>query len=248
LGRQPSPPSHGGWPLAFSDEFDADGAPDPSKWGYELGSIRNKEAQYYTSRPENVRVEKGMLVIEARKEEHRGHAYTSASLNTQGKFEFTYGRVEVRAKLPAGTGTWPAVWMLGVNRTQVGWPTCGEIDIMEHVGFDPGRIHGTVHTAAYNHTIGTQKGASVVVSDPSSDFHVYAMEWHPDRIEVSVDGQVYFTFRNEKAGEKAWPFDKPHYLLLNLAIGGTWGGQKGIDDSRFPHTYEIDYVRIYGKR
>ena len=237
-----------GWTLVFADEFDADGAPDPSKWGYELGHIRNNEAQYYTSRPENARVENGRLVIEARKEDHRGYAYTSASLNTQGKFEFTYGRVEVRAKLPSGNGTWPAIWMLGTNRTQVGWPACGEIDIMEHVGFDPPRIHGSVHTAAYNHTIGTQKTASITAGDPSSDFHVYAMEWHADRIEVSMDGQVYFTFRNEHTGTRTWPFDTPQYLLINLAIGGSWGGQKGIDDSRFPHNYLIDYVRVYGSR
>ena len=244
---QPAAPT-GAWALVFSDDFDADGAPDTSKWGYELGNIRNNEAQFYTSRPENARVEDGMLVIEGRKEEYRGSAYTSASLNTLGKFEFTYGRVEVRAKLPTGNGAWPAIWMLGVNRTQVGWPTCGEIDIMENVGFDPRRIHGSVHTAAYNHTIQTQKTASVTVSDPSTDFHTYAMEWHADRIEVSVDGQVYFTFRNENTGARTWPFDKPQYLLINLALGGSWGGQKGIDDSRFPHKYLIDYVRIYQQR
>lgn len=234
-----------GWSLVFSDEFDRAGAPDPSRWGYETGYIRNGEAQYYTSRPENVRVEGGHLVIEGRKETYEGYRYTSASVNTQGRFEFLYGRVEVRAKLPDGNGSWPAIWMLGTNRAQARWPACGEIDIMENVGFDPSRIHGSVHTKAYNHVIGTQKTATVTVAKPSEDFHVYAMEWSPERIDVFVDGLKYFTFDNEGKGSDTWPFDKPQYLLINLAIGGSWGGQKGIDDARFPKRYLIDYVRIY---
>ena len=234
-----------GWTLVFADEFDKAGAPDPAKWDYELGYIRNKEAQFYTSRPENVRVEGGHLVIEGRKESHEGFAYTSASVNTRGRFEFLYGRVEVRAKLPAGRGAWPAIWTLGTNRGQVRWPACGEIDIMENVGFEPLRIHASVHTAAYNHVAGTQKTAIVEIDDPSKDFHVYAMEWHADRIDVFVDGRKYFTFENEGTGNDAWPFDKPQYLLINLAIGGMWGGQKGIDDGSFPQRYLVDYVRIY---
>lgn len=238
-------PSAAGWTLVFSDEFDRPGRLDPEKWNYETGYIRNKEAQYYTSRPENVRVEGGNLVIEGRKEAYREYGYTSASVNTQGRFEFLYGRVEVRAKVPAGVGAWPAIWMLGTNHAQVGWPACGEIDVMENVGFDPLRIHGSVHTAAYNHVAGTQRTASVSVSRPSDDFHVYAMEWFPDHIDIFVDGRKYFTFRNENTGSKTWPFDKPQYLLINLAIGGSWGGQKGIDDSSFPQRYLVDYVRIY---
>ena len=234
-----------GWSIVFADEFDAPGALDPAKWGYEIGYVRNDEKQYYTSRAENVRAEGGNLVIEGRKEAYQGYGYTSASINTRGRFEFQYGRVEVRAKLPTGNGTWPAIWMLGTNISQVGWPTCGEIDIMENVGFEPTRIHGTVHTAAYNHAQGTAKGASVTIANPGEDFHVYAMEWYPDHIDVFVDGQKYFTFRNEGTGSRTWPFDKPQYLLINLAIGGSWGGQKGIDDSRFPHKYLVDYVRIY---
>jgi beta-glucanase (GH16 family) len=237
-----------GWTLVFADEFDKAGAPDVSKWGYETGYIRNREAQYYTTRPENARVEGGHLVIEGRHEAYQGYAYTSASLNTLGRFEFLYGRVEVRAKLPAGKGAWPAAWMLGVNRPQVGWPACGEIDIMENVGFDPLRVHGSVHTTAYNHAIGTHKTGITTVEDPAAASHVHAIEWHADRIEVSVDGRTYFTFRNEGSGTAAWPFDKPQYLLLNLAIGGSWGGQQGIDDSRFPMTYLIDYVRIYRRQ
>jgi beta-glucanase (GH16 family) len=239
--RQAAP----GWKLVFADEFDVAGPLDPAKWGYELGYIRNKEAQYYTSRPENVRVEGGHLVIEARRESFEGYSYTSASINTLGRFELLYGRVEVRAKLPTGNGTWPAIWMLGTNRQEAGWPACGEIDIMENVGFDPQRIHGSVHTAAYNHVIRTQKTASSDVADPSKDFHVYAMEWTAEEITVSVDGQRFFTFRNEGSGSRAWPFDKPEYLLINLAIGGGWGGQRGIDEGLFPHRYLVDYVRIY---
>jgi len=238
-------PVPAGWALVFADEFDATGALDPAKWGYELGYIRNNEKQYYTSRPENARIEGGNLVIEGRKEAYQGSGYTSASINTRGRFELLYGRVEVRARLPSGTGAWPAIWMLGTNISQAGWPACGEIDIMENVGFDPLRIHASVHTSAYNHTIGTQKSANVTIANPADDFHVYAMEWYADRIDVFVDGQKYFTFRNEGTGSRAWPFDKPQYLLINLAIGGGWGGQKGIDDGRFPHRYLVDYVRIY---
>jgi beta-glucanase (GH16 family) len=238
-------PASSGWTLVFSDEFDTPGALDPAKWGYEIGYVRNQEAQYYTSRSENVRAEGGNLVIEARKEPYQGHGYTSASVNTRGRFEFQYGRVEVRAKLPTGNGTWPAIWMLGTSIGQIGWPACGEIDVMENVGFEPNRIYGTVHTAAYNHVQGTARGANVTVANPWEAFHVYAMEWHADRIDVFVDGEKYFTFRNEGTGSAAWPFDKPQYLLLNLAIGGSWGGQKGIDDSRFPHRYLVDYVRVY---
>ena len=241
----PSASAPAGWTLAFADEFETPGSLDPAKWGYEIGYVRNDEKQYYTSRSENVRAEGGMLVIDGRKEPYQGYAYTSASINTLGRFEFLYGRVEVRAKLPAGRGAWPAVWTLGTNRAQVGWPSCGEIDVMENVGFDPLRIHASVHTAAYNHSISTQKTASVTIPSPSDDFHVYAMEWHADRIDVFVDGQQYFTFRNEGTGTRTWPFDKPQYLLINLAIGGTWGGQKGIDDALFPKQYLVDYVRVH---
>jgi beta-glucanase (GH16 family) len=238
-------PTPAGFKLVFSDEFEASGALDATRWGYEIGYVRNDEKQYYTSRLENVRAEGGMLVIEGRKESYQRYGYTSASVNTLGRFALRYGRVEVRAKLPSGRGTWPAIWMLGTNIARAGWPACGEIDIMENVGFDPLRIHASVHTAAYNHTIGTQKTASRLVPDPAADFHVYAMEWYPERIEAFVDGARYFTFRNEGTGSRGWPFDEPQYLLINLALGGAWGGQQGLDDSRFPHRYLVDYVRIY---
>ena len=154
-----------------------------------------------------------------------------------------------RVRVPAARGTWPAIWTLGTNRAQVGWPACGEIDIMEFVGYEPGVIHANVHTRAYNHARGTGRGDRTKVPDASEAFHVYAVEWHPDRMDFFVDDKRYFTYAKEKnAGADVWPFDQPHYLILNLAIGGAWGGQRGIDDAIFPQWFEIDYVRIYQQR
>lgn len=236
------------WELVWYDEFDGVGLPDPDKWSYEVGYIRNNEQQYYTrARTENIRMENGKLFIEARKESYEGFDYTSASINTRESTTWTYGRFEVKAKLPTGTGTWPAAWMLGANISEVGWPACGEIDIMENVGFDPNKVHGYVHTEAYNHTKNTQRGASIKLESPYNHFHVYAIEWYEDRIDFFVDDNHYFTFEKENDDPAVWPFDKPHYLLLNLAIGGSWGGQQGIDDSIFPQQYIIDYVRVYQK-
>jgi len=240
----------GAWELVFADEFDTPGLPDPARWTRDLGYVANNEAQYYTARSENARVEDGVLVLEARREPWEGYAYTSARLKTQGIAEFRYGRVEVRAQLPAGRGTWPAIWMLGAGIREVGWPACGEIDIMENVGYDPLTVVASVHTTAYNHVQGTERNATTTLPDPSpsEDFHVYALEWYPDHLEVSADGQAYFSFRNEGTGRDTWPFDEPHFLVLNLAIGGDWGGQQGIDDSLFPHQMRVDYVRVYGAR
>jgi beta-glucanase (GH16 family) len=240
----------GTWELVWSDEFDYTGLPDPAKWGYEIGYIRNNEAQYYTEkRLENARVENGMLIIEARKDGDAvpgaTNGYTSASLHTHDTATWTYGRIEVRAKLPHGVGTWPAIWMLGANIDEVGWPTCGEIDIMEHVGFETGKIYATVHTKAYNHTTNSGKGSSVYIPTPHEDFHVYAVEWAADHMDFFVDDRLYFTFKNEGTGNDVWPFDKPYYLILNLAIGGAWGGQYGIDDKIFPQPYYVDYVRVF---
>ena len=256
------------WKLVWSDEFNVPGPPDPLKWSYETGFIRNNEQQFYTrQRKENAHIENGVLVIQARHEEfknpdfdpnlrekNRGRRsrefadYTSASLTTRGKFTWTYGRIEVRAKLPSARGVWPAIWTLGTNAPQVGWPTCGEIDIMEFVGFDPGRIHANVHTGKYNHIQKNGKGGQMNVPDASEAFHVYALEWDPEQMDFFVDDRKYFTYRNEKTGSGAWPFDQGQYLILNLAIGGAWGGQKGIDESAFPQSYYIDYVRVFQKQ
>ncbi len=234
------------WSRVWSDEFDGEGLPDSTKWNYEVGYIRNREMQYYTCRRlENAHVENGSLVIEARKESYQGYGYTSASLITLGKASWRYGRIEVRAKLPAGRGTWPAIWMLGVNRFEVGWPSCGEIDIMENVGFNPDKIHANIHTRDYNHMDKTNKGATVSVAAPYEAFHVYALEWFADRMDFYIDTTKYFTFRNEGTGWKTWPYDQAQYLILNLAIGGSWGGQQGVDDGIFPQKYCIDYVRVY---
>jgi beta-glucanase (GH16 family) len=254
VGAEPTPFSTttpgGTWDLVWSDEFDYEGLPDPEKWGYEVGYIRNDELQYYTEkREENARVEDGVLIIEARKDgdtvPDAARGYTSASLVTKDTATWTYGRIEVRAKLPQGVGTWPAIWTLGVNIDEVGWPACGEIDIMEHVGFQPGLLHGTVHTEAYNHVKGTARGGSLYRPDPFEEFHIYAVEWFEDRIDFYIDEYKYFTFENEHTGVDAWPYDAPQYLILNLAIGGSWGGQEGVDDSIFPQPYIIDYVRVF---
>jgi beta-glucanase (GH16 family) len=259
----------GEWKLIWSDEFDKAGLPDAARWGYETGFIRNHEKQFYTkARTENARVEDGMLIIEARKEKYKdpgrdpaakgsgkGRAksspeeanYTSASLTTRGKAAWTHGRIEVRAKLPSGRGTWPAFWTLGTNIDQVGWPACGEIDIMEHVGFDPGVVHANIHTRKYNHVANTGKGDKISRIDVSREFHIYAIEWDEKKIDFFIDDRKYFTYRNEATGPDAWPYDKDQYLLLNLAIGGDWGGQKGIDDAIFPQRSYIDYVRVYQK-
>ena len=245
---KPPPPTPPGWTLVFDDEFDAPGPPDSSRWNQEIGYVANDEKQYYTPGGENARVEGGALVIEARREKRMGYDYTSARLDTKGRAEFLYGKVEFRAKLPTGRGTWPALWMLGANIGQAGWPACGEIDVMENVGYDPQAIVASVHTAAYNHVPGTQKTAATKLEAPWADFHVYAAEWSRDRIDFFVDGRKYFTFRNEGTGSRTWPFDEPQFVIVNLAVGGTWGGQNGIDDSIFPQRLYVDYVRVYQRK
>ncbi|WP_165226876.1 glycoside hydrolase family 16 protein [Aquisphaera insulae] len=248
----PTPAQAQGWKLVWSDEFDRAGAPDPAKWGHEHGFVRNGEKQFYTrDRRENARVEDGHLIIEARKEPwkegEKKADYTSASLTTEGKHAWTHAKVEVRAKLPKGRGTWPAIWMLGSDIHRAGWPACGEIDIMEFVGYDPGLVHANIHTKKYNHVNKNGKGSSLKLPDASEQFHVYGVEWDATKMDFSVDGKVYFTYKNEGSGTAAWPYDRPQFLILNLAIGGGWGGQKGIDDAIFPQRYLIDYVRIYQK-
>ena len=249
-GGQPA-----GYRLVWSDEFETEGLPDPKRWVHEVVSNRrgwaNEELQYYSAaRRENSRIEKGVLILEARRESTRsfadsgGQRYTSARLITRGLKEWTYGFFEIRARLPCGRGTWPAIWTLGSDALR--WPDRGEIDIMEHVGFDPGVVHGTVHTKAFNHVINTQRGARVSIPDACTAFHRYQMTWTADRITIGHDDRNYFQFRRDTAGgHDAWPFDAPQYLLINIAVGGTWGGQHGVDDNIFPVRMEIDYVRVY---
>lgn len=239
------------WHLAWSDDFTMPGRPNPAKWTYEEGLVRNGEAQFYTrDRAENARVEDGHLIITARKEPWQGAGYTSASLTTQGRFALTGGKIEIRAQLPRGRGTWPALWTLGDYDATKGWPEghwprCGEIDLVEYVGMEPERFFFTVHTERYNHTKGTQRGHNVHVAEPWKDFHRFGLVWTSERLEWFLDGEPVFAYANDGSGPAAWPFDKPQFLLMNLAIGGGWGGQKGIDDTLFPAVMRVDYVRVW---
>lgn len=259
------PLSDNKWEMIWSEEFNYQGLPDSTKWKNEKGFVRGHELQWYKENSlKNCRVEDGNLILEINKEKvenpnyEEGHEswkknrpfaeYTSASVKTKGLFDFTYGRVEVRAKLPTGRGVWPAIWMLGSNISEVGWPDCGEIDILENVGYDPNKAHANIHTKAYNHVIRTNKGDSIEIDAPYENYHVFAINWHKDSIEFFVDDQKYFVFHNEHKGWETWPFDKPQYLIINLALGGGWAGRYGIDDSVFPQKYFIDYVRVYQKR
>lgn len=235
--------------LVWSDEFEQPGAPDPAIWGYEVGMVRNKEAQFYTNdRRENARVEDGCLVIEARREPWEGAAYTSASLTTQGRKPICFGRIEIRAKIPTGRGMWPALWTLGENRQSVGWPMCGEIDILENVGFDPDGVHFNIHTKAFNHKIKTNKGKRIEMARPFDDFHVYAIEWTAKAITWSVDGTDQFALEDDGGGLEHWPFVADQYLIMNVAVGGGWGGAKGIDEAIFPQRMLVDWVRVYAPR
>lgn len=228
--------------LIWSDEFNYKGLPDSVKWSYEKGLVRNREPQYYTkARLENARVENGSLVITAIKEDYNGAKYTSASITTKDKFDFTGGRVEVRAKLPAGKSVWPAIWTLGSTKG-VRWPLCGEIDIMEYWGTQPDTIYANVHTGDYNHTKRTGRGGKTIYQKPWKNFHIYAVEWYSDRLDFYFDDIMYYSCMKRGEGVGEWPFDAPQYLLINLALTA---GKQGIDDSTFPTEYHIDYVRIY---
>ncbi len=187
------------------------------------------------------------MTITAIKEPTAGKEYSSARLTTQRKGDWKYCKVEVRAKVPEGRGTWPAIWMLPTENKYGSWPKSGEIDIMEHVGFNPGMVFSTAHTERFNHTKGTQVGQQIKLQTATTEFHVYTTEWDENEIRSYVDGEHYFTFFNNGEGFESWPFDQSFHLILNLAIGGNLGGKEGIDDSGFPYKYQIDYVRVYQK-
>ncbi len=238
-----------GWQLVWSDEFDSAGLPDTSKWAYDTGMNKqgwhNNEKQYYSGpRAENAVQRDGKLVITARKEQMTstadwgGQSYTSARLITAGKADWTYGYYEIRAKLPCGKGTWPAIWMLG---SAGGWPAGGELDIMEQVGSNPTRVFSTTHTTSGSGANGS--GAATVVADPCTAFHTYQMEWTAQQIRFGIDGKQHFVYKNAGTGKAQWPFDAPQFMILNIAIGGDLGG--AIDDAIFPVTMEVDYVRVY---
>jgi beta-glucanase (GH16 family) len=241
------------WKLVWADEFDQNGLPDSTKWGYDKGDgcphncgWGNNELQSYTvNRSENARVENGHLIIEARKEKTRSRKYSSARMVSKNKGDWTYGKVDVRAKLPTGVGVWPAIWMLPTDWKYGGWPGSGEIDIMEFVGYMPDSLFGTVHTQRFNHGIGTQVSKGLFDKSLSTEFHNYGIEWTAEKIDFFYDGQLYLTFTNRHEGFEAWPFDQRFHLIFNIAVGGNWGGKKGVDESIWPQRMEIDYVRVY---
>lgn len=253
------------WSLGWFDEFNHDGAPDPGVWVVEnwpAGKV-NRENQAYTDRARNLRVENGKLVIEAHLEDYEGARYTSGRLHSMSKQDMLYGRVDIRARLPGGRGTWAALWMLPSDPFRYAttcsldgewhgseecdaWPNSGEIDIMEHVGFDMHRVHGTVHNRAFFPGNGQQRKGSVEVRDVERAFHIYSVEWTPEVIRVFIDGSPYFSYYNEGNGWEAWPYDHPYHVIFNLAIGGTWGSSGGpVDDTIFPVRMEVDYVRYF---
>jgi len=225
--------------LIWSEEFDVPGAPNPAKWGYDLGAggWGNAELQNYTNRADNVIVSNGTLKITAKAESYNGSAYTSARILSKDKFSFKYGKVEVRAKLPIGLGTWPAIWMLGNNISTAGWPACGEIDIMEHIGNQQNKIYGTLHHPG--HSGGNGDGGTVTIPNVSTEFHKYSLDWSAATIKISVDDVPFFTFSNNSS----LPFNQNFFIILNVAMGGTFGGT--IDPAFSSSTLEIDYVRVY---
>jgi beta-glucanase (GH16 family) len=243
------------WKLVWSDEFEEGTQPDETKWSYNVGNWGwgNFEPQYYTNAdPDNARIADGNLIIEAIKND-QGHDWTSARLTTQGKVAFKYGRIEFRAKVPTGRGTWAAGWLLGDSYVdELSWPYCGEIDVLECVGYEiddstgNGINHATCHTPAYYFKIGNQISAQKEVEAMHTEFHTYAMEWYPDRIEAYLDGEHYYTY-DKTANELEWPFNQPQAIIINLAVGGGWGGAKGIDERWDRHQYILDYVRVYEK-
>jgi len=247
----PNPPTDKMWTFEttpfWADEFNYAGKPDSTKWGYDIGGSGwgNNELQYYTNSTRNANVADGVLSINAIKEEKEGKHYTSSRMITKNKGDLLYGRIEVKAKLPAGRGTWPAIWMLPTDWEYGGWPMSGEIDIMEHVGYDQDVVHITTHTEAYYFKINTQKSASKKISNATTEFHLYRVDWTPYAIRGFIDNLQIFEFKNEGSGYKVWPFDKRFHLLLNIAVGGDWGGAKGVDDAIFPTSMQVDYVRFY---
>lgn len=244
-------PDKGDYKIAWCDEFNYRGLPDPKKWGYNEGGDGwgNNEIQYYKrASRDNVIVEDDNLIITARKEPYRNRNYTSTRLLSAGKAEFKYGYIEFRAKLPDVKGTWPALWLLG-NYGKYGWPECGEIDVMEHVANDLNVIHGSIHTTDYNHKESTQKTAKLKLDDVVNTYHTYAIEWTPKQIRFFIDDINYFNFNNDEINNpnnlhSSWPFDEEMFIIMNIAVGG-WGG---TPDPFFKEAkMYVDYVRVYQK-
>jgi beta-glucanase (GH16 family) len=237
--------------LVWSDEFDIPGLPNKSKWAYDIGTgdhgWGNNELEYYTKDSlSNAKVSGGQLILTALQQKLGGREYTSARLVTRGKASWTYGRIIVRAKIPKGVGIWPAIWMLGnnIHNKDIGWPLCGEIDIMEHTGTKPGNIQASVHTKSNNWILGTQKTDSIHIADYGDAFHNYQLDWDKNIMTISIDGKKLLDYHNDGKGKNSWPFDDPIYLLLNIAVGGNYSGFT-IDEKALPAKMVIDYVRVY---
>ncbi len=230
----------------WQDDFNTGTSADPTKWTFETGGSGwgNNELQYYTSGA-NSTITNGNLVITAKKENFTGKEYTSSRMITKGKGDWLYGRFEIKAKLPKGRGTWPAIWLLSSDQAYGQWPASGEIDIMEHVGYEPNNIHFSTHTSAYNHIRGTQKTSSKFIADAVDAFHIYRVDWTPYAVRGYIDGSPYFEFVNNNTGYTAWPFNKPFFLILNVAVGGDWGGVQGVDNTAFPTAMLVDYVKVF---
>lgn len=246
----PAAAAETGWRLVWADEFEApDGSSvDPAKWGFDLGGggWGNGELEYYTDRPENVRHERGRLVIEARKEIYEEWwEYTSGRILTKGRFAHQYGRFEARIKVPYGQGIWPAFWLLGEDIETAGWPRCGEIDIMENIGREPSMIHGTMHGPGYSGSGGIGAPYCLPQGRAADDFHVYAVEWEPEAIRWYFDDELYQTRTVADLRQKEnWVFNHPFFIILNVAVGGYWPG-KPDETTVFPQRMEVDYVRVY---
>ena len=246
-------PQENKYQLVWQDEFNYSGLPDSNRWRYDSEGNKEKwgndEAQHYTERElKNAWVDNDRLYISAIKEQIEGKEFSSARLVS--KAEWQHGKIEVKAKLPAARGTWSAIWMMpgGWSFEDGNWPDIGEIDIMEHVGHDLGVIHASAHSKDYQWQTKTQKTDTLSVSNVHEQFHSYILEWTPDYIQCFVDDSMYFEYRNEGLGESKWPYEKPFYIILNLAVGGAWGSLEGIDEEAFPQTMEIEYVRVYQLR
>ena len=233
--------------LVLEEEFETDGAPNPAVWGFDIGTGENgwgnQELQYYTDRPENVKVENGVLLITAREESFAGSSYTSARLLTKDLFEQRYGRFEARMRLPWGKGIWPAFWMLGADIDENPWPGAGEIDIMEYRGQDPTILIGSVHGPGYSAGEAVSKEYDLINDRFDTGFHIFGIEWGPNYINFYVDDVLYNQITPEDVpGE--WVFNKPFYILVNLAVGGTFVGSPN-EETEFPQTLLVDYVRVY---
>jgi beta-glucanase (GH16 family) len=231
----------------WGDEFNTPGLPDNTKWDFEIGKLRNGEEQYYTKRSENARIQDTTLIIELRKENYMGAAYTSASLISKYKGDWLYGKFEFSAKVPTGKGTWPALWMLPSENYYGGWPQSGEIDIMEYVGMNPDDLYYTVHYEGTNGSGHQSSGTkNTSIKQPYNQFIKFAIIWSPTKIEWFANDKKTFTYlKSSTSTSKNGPFNKMFYLIMNLAYGGGWGGQQGLDDSKLPHKFYIDYVRVY---